>query len=192
ALMTLEPPQWKFTSGNKTMISLFNIESEEELKKLGPGDLSPEYQPDGTLSSQKAEKTIKKAMKTGSHLFEWIHKTVDGKQFPATVLLSYTEIEKGKPFLQATVRDITEKKKMESLQERLQSAVTHAGELFEITDSDGGVLFVNPAFEKITGYPKEEVLGKHARILKSGEQLAEHYMVISPFIQNREKVLLSK
>ncbi|MDP7180431.1 MAG: hypothetical protein QF824_04130 [Candidatus Woesearchaeota archaeon] len=51
-------------------------------------------------------------MKRGSNLFEWTHKKLNGKDFPATVLLSRIEL-KGKKFLQATVRGITEKKKVE-------------------------------------------------------------------------------
>jgi diguanylate cyclase (GGDEF)-like protein/PAS domain S-box-containing protein len=44
-----------------------------------------------------------------------------------------------------------------------------------ITDKDGAILYANPAFERVTGYSGEEVLGKTPRILKSGEHPPEVY-----------------
>jgi signal transduction histidine kinase len=74
--------------------------------------LSPKYQPDGTVSSIKAQEMMKIAMEKGSHFFEWMYKRMDNTEFPATVLLTSTEI-KDEKVLQATVRDITESKKAE-------------------------------------------------------------------------------
>ena len=112
AIMILEPPSWKFTSGNPATVELFGCKDEKEFTSLTPGNLSPECQPDGTASSVKAGEMIKTAMEKGSHFFEWTHKRMDETAFPATVLLTRTEI-KGKKVLQATVRDITESKKAE-------------------------------------------------------------------------------
>jgi PAS domain S-box-containing protein len=39
-----------------------------------------------------------------------------------------------------------------------------------IADTDGSIQYVNPAFEQMTGYPRDEVLGKNPRLLKSGKQ----------------------
>jgi len=44
-----------------------------------------------------------------------------------------------------------------------------------VTDRQGFIEYVNPAFEKTTGYSKEEVLGKNPRILHSGKQPLEYY-----------------
>jgi PAS domain S-box-containing protein len=53
---------------------------------------------------------------------------------------------------------------------RLAMAVEQAGEAIVIADTDGSIRYVNPAFERITGYRREEALGKNPRILKSGRQ----------------------
>ncbi|MFH1320769.1 MAG: PAS domain S-box protein [Bacteroidota bacterium] len=112
AIMMLAPPTWKFTAGNPSTVSMFNAKEEFEFISKGPWDVSPEYQPDGQLSSDKAKQMIDKAMKQGSNFFEWTHKRIDGEEFPTTVLLTKIKLE-SKELLQATVRDITERKKAE-------------------------------------------------------------------------------
>jgi hypothetical protein len=110
--MTLEPPTWNFTTGNPATIELFKAKNEEEFTSKGPGNLSPERQPDGRASAEKAKEMIETAMRDGSCFFEWTHKRMTGEDFSATVLLSRVALG-GKVFLQATVRDITMQKKLE-------------------------------------------------------------------------------
>ncbi|MDH4183066.1 MAG: PAS domain S-box protein [Nitrospinota bacterium] len=51
---------------------------------------------------------------------------------------------------------------------RLEKAIEQAGEVVVITDLEGSIQYVNPAFERNTGYARNEVIGKNPRILKSG------------------------
>lgn len=118
AVMTLEPPFWMFTSGNRAAIEMFRTRSEEHFTNLGPSDVSPERQPDGRASAEKAQEMIEKAVREGSCSFEWTHRRITGETFPAKVLLSRTEAD-GKSFLQATVRDITERKQADAEREQL-------------------------------------------------------------------------
>jgi signal transduction histidine kinase/CheY-like chemotaxis protein/HPt (histidine-containing phosphotransfer) domain-containing protein len=71
-------------------------------------------------------------MREGSHYFEWTHKRLGGKEFPATVLLARIEIG-GHVFLQATVRDITESKNAEralrAMNRQLEEATAHANDM---------------------------------------------------------------
>lgn len=62
-------------------------------------------------------------------------------------------------------------------QEALQykEAITHAGAAVFITDPDGTIQYVNPAFERLTGYSAAEAVGETPRILTSGEMSDEHY-----------------
>ncbi|MFZ7128612.1 MAG: PAS domain S-box protein [Desulfobacterales bacterium] len=66
--------------------------------------------------------------------------------------------------------DVTERKQVEEERERLLAAIEQAGEMFVITDPEGRIQYVNPAFEKATGYRSTEVVGMTPRILKSGKQ----------------------
>jgi PAS domain S-box-containing protein len=75
----------------------------------------------------------------------------------------------GEHFYLSAERDITERKKDEQARILLQSAITQAAEAIVITDPKGAIQYVNPAFEKITGYPQKEVIGNNPRVLKSDE-----------------------
>lgn len=59
--------------------------------------------------------------------------------------------------------------------ELFRHIVEQTGHGVYITDRDGTIRYVNPKFEDITGYTKDEALGKNPRILKSGEQPQEYY-----------------
>ncbi|MHC4437222.1 MAG: PAS domain-containing protein [Planctomycetota bacterium] len=109
AIMLVTPDEG-FLSGNPAAVELFGCRSEEEFTACTPVDFSPEHQPDGVPSTVKARQMMAIAMEEGSHLFEWTHKRLDGSEFYATVLLNKMELE-GKKLLQATVRDITERKR---------------------------------------------------------------------------------
>jgi PAS domain S-box-containing protein len=60
----------------------------------------------------------------------------------------------------------------------LYSAVQQSADMVVITDRLGTIEYVNPAFETVTGYSPEEVIGQTPRILKSGEQGAEVYRTL--------------
>ena len=113
AIMTLEPPAWKFTSGNPACVEMFRTGDEKRFVSTGPWELSPEFQPDGRPSSEAALAMIETAMRLGSHFFEWRHRRFGGEEFPASVLLTRVELE-GCTFLQATVRELTERKRAEA------------------------------------------------------------------------------
>ena len=58
---------------------------------------------------------------------------------------------------------------------KLSRAVEQSPDTVLITDCQGAIEYVNPAFEKLTGYKKDEACGRTPRILKSGEQGPEVY-----------------
>jgi PAS domain S-box-containing protein len=66
--------------------------------------------------------------------------------------------------------NITERKQAEKDRTRLATAIEQAAEMVIITDLDGAIAYVNPAFERVTGYSRSEVIGRNPRILKSGHQ----------------------
>jgi len=71
--------------------------------------------------------------------------------------------------VEGIIRDVTERKKSEEAHMRLATAVEQATELILITDTDGTIQYVNPSYERVTGYTREELIGKNSRMLKSGK-----------------------
>jgi PAS domain S-box-containing protein len=72
--------------------------------------------------------------------------------------------------IQCNIRDITARKRADAERKRLMAAIEQSGELIVMTDAEGQIEFVNPAFERTTGYSRKDTEGKTPRILKSGEQ----------------------
>lgn len=81
----------------------------------------------------------------------------------------------GEPAGIATAFDITERKRTEHELQKLSRVVRQTADIVFITDRNGLIEYVNPAFEKTTGYRHEEVIGKTPRIFKSGEHPASFY-----------------
>ena len=71
--------------------------------------------------------------------------------------------------------DLTRQSEADSEREQITAAVEQVAESVVITDLDGRIRYVNPAFERVTGYRRDEVLGKNPRILKSGVHQAAFY-----------------
>lgn len=72
--------------------------------------------------------------------------------------------------IQCNIRDITAHKRAKAERTRLMAAIEQVGEGIFVTDAQGTIQFVNPAFKRMTGYSGEEAVGQNLRILKSGEQ----------------------
>lgn len=157
AMMTLEPPSWKFTSANTAMVRMFGAKSVSELLRHSPWELSPDRQPDGCGSREKAQRMIRKAFRKGSHFFEWTHRRLCGQAFPAEVLLTRGE-EEGRTFLQATVRDISERKYAEKALRLTSFSVNHASDPVFWIDRNARFLYVNDAACRSSGYMREELL----------------------------------
>ena len=90
----------------------------------------------------------------------------------------YVEVSsRGLPggLFQSSLRDITERKEAQKAMEMLSTAVEQAGDIVFITDPGGEITYVNPAFERITGYTAKEAIGQTPRILKSGQKEINFY-----------------
>jgi PAS domain S-box-containing protein len=77
--------------------------------------------------------------------------------------------------LDGIATDITERNRFEAANRRLAAAVQATQDAVIITDLEGTIEDVNPAFVDLTGYVREEAIGQTPRILKSGEHDAAYY-----------------
>lgn len=164
SLMVLRPPSWRFTDVNASALRMFDVASREGFFALGPWDISPETQPDGRPSSEAARERIATTLREGSNFFEWTHKRSSGEEFPVEVLLTRVGKE-GEYSIQATVRDISERKKVEAF-------AKEASQRFEAVFNtspvgigiallaDGAFVNANEALQKMLGYSRQEMLGR--------------------------------
>jgi len=158
ALMTITSPSWKYTEANKAALQLFGVASIEEFTALGPWDVSPQQQPDGRSSAEKAQEMIAIAIQEGSNAFEWEHQRLDGKAFTSDVLLTRLELD-GQILVQATVRDISERKQNEEKLKLFRTLLDRSSDAIEILEPfTMRFLDVNETECKTLGYTKEEIL----------------------------------
>ncbi len=103
----------KFVDCNKATLKMLKYNKKEDLLNTHPSELSPEIQPDGRLSYEKANEMIKIALAEGAHKFEWIHRKATGNDFPVNVWLTAIKIRK-RIIIHTVWRDLTEQKKTET------------------------------------------------------------------------------
>jgi len=92
---------------NGSSLTIFGVDSFEELIGKHPADLSPPFQSDGEVSRTKAKRLLNKAFSGKKMKFQWDHLRKDGTLFHADVILARVLIGK-LPVLQATIRDVTD------------------------------------------------------------------------------------
>jgi PAS domain S-box-containing protein len=95
----------------------------------------------------------------------------DGTQMDAE--LSVRRLSDGR--YQAIVRDLSARRIAEAERARMLSAIEQTAESVIVTDPGGTIVYVNPAFERVTGFPRDEALGANPRLLGSGLQPPELY-----------------
>ncbi len=164
----------RFIDCNAAARTMLRMAPEDSISDIPPAAISPEIQPDGQRSDEKAAELIAIAFAAGNHLFEWEHVRADGERFMAEVMLTQIH-HRDRRLLHVVWRDISQRKRAEARVNLLATAFRHSGEAIVITDSEANILEVNKAFTRYTGYAPEEVIGRNPRILSAGRTERETY-----------------
>ncbi len=98
----------------------------------------------------------------------------DGSIFPIELAISQVTV-KGRRLLIHIVRDVTERNQADQKLRLAASVFENATEGIVVTDMDGTIQSVNPAYMTITQYRAQELLGQNPRLLQSGKQDEEFY-----------------
>ena len=97
----------------------------------------------------------------------------DGKPFDVRIQsLAIRENDRAVTNIRTAISDITEHKQVEQalrLRERAMAAAANGIMLTDCARADNPIIYCNPAFEKITGYARDEVLGRNARFLEGDD-----------------------
>ena len=100
----------------------------------------------------------------------------DGTAFWNSVVVAPVRDDQGEmTHYVAFQRDVTDRKESERERALFRKAVERAGHGVVITDRDGIINYVNPAYERDTGYPHKDVVGRNPRIVKSGKHDRSFY-----------------
>ncbi len=111
---------------------------------------------------------MKRIGEKGSEFFQTRHRCKDGHLIDLE--LTVTHLDTGDGHFICFFRDLSGRKEFEPERDRLSMAVDQVGDIIVVTDVQGTIQFVNPAFERITGYSRTEAIGQNPRLLKSGVQ----------------------
>jgi PAS domain S-box-containing protein len=161
-----------FIDGNQKAEEMFGV-TREQLKGKTPYNFSPETQPDGRPSKEKALEKIHLALAGEPQVFEWKHRNADGKLFDTEISLDLIKID-GQPMLVAILRDISASKKAEeerqeldqmfrSIVENSHSSIFTIDEQFKITyANDMTTILLDLPNDKIVGHDFREFLDEES------------------------------
>lgn len=157
-----------FVEANPRVCDMLGYD-REALQALDPLGISPACQPDGRPSQLGIMADAARALGGGTLVFEWTFRHRDGEELPTQVTLVRMPAE-GRRLIRATLIDVSERRRREAEMCMLSSALEQTDELVMITDNRGRIEYVNQAFEKVTGFSRDEVRMRSPNIVKSGLQ----------------------
>jgi len=169
----------KFIDCNERAVEILGYDNKSDLMKT-PSELSPEYQPDGQLSTYKSEQMNKKCIEDGSNQFEWIHKKKDGSNFWVDVLLTRLNY-KEKNIIHVTWRDISKTKSLELLRDkqakRLNTTIELAMDASIQMNAKSNIIGWNKQAEEIFGWSKQRAIGQKLHKLIIPKKYREAHLV---------------
>lgn len=160
--ITLLGADGKFVDCNDKALEFFGIKTKNEFLQYTPDKLSPEFQDDGTPSSEAALQNIHKAFENGRSTFEWLHKKLDsGELYYCNVVLAPFQY-KDSNLIYAIVRDISETKELQEqvfkernkYQELLKLS---PNPIFVMNTNDGSLIESSQQVRNYLGYDKDEI-----------------------------------
>jgi PAS domain S-box-containing protein len=157
-------------SWNKGAERVYDYSASEAIGR----PISSILMPDDLAAVDSILERVRRGERIGS--LELTHPKKNGAPIDLSVDFSPLRNDGGK-IVGATVivRDISKQKRTQEWLNNLSDAVENTSDIVLITDRQGVIEYVNPAFQAITGYSEKEALGQTPRLLKSGQHPSAFY-----------------
>ncbi len=166
--MGLMTPEGILLEANKTALEFSEVDESSVIGR--PFWKAPWFRHSPELQ-EKMQAAVKTAAKGKLVRFEATHCGADGDVRHIDFSLKPVMDEAGKIVLLIPEgRDISERKQAEEEQARLVTAIEQSAEAVVITDTNFVIRYANPALERMGGYGRSEIIGRHIRILGSHSQ----------------------
>ncbi len=179
-----------FSDCNQKTLAMFGAERAEIINR-SPWDFSPDIQPDGRPSKEKAMGKINAVLEGRPQFFEWQHQKIDGIVFAAEVSLNRVDLAAG-PHIMAIVRDISRRKQVETSlresEERFRNLAEMLPEAIFETDRELKLTYVNRKAFELFGYKEASMaLGLYVLDLIAPEDQGNARENIARRIQGERK-----
>src|SRR3569623_3523260 len=136
---------------------MMHAADKSQLLSVHPSSISPEYQPDGRRSDEKAREMLEIALRKENHRFEWLHRRSDGSEFHVEVIL--TKIHLGEhEVIHGIWRDINDRKRAEEALKRYEYAMDNAPDAVYFMTREAGFSYVNKQACGSLGYSRDELM----------------------------------
>ena len=152
-----------FIDCNPATVKMMRCDSKAQFLSLHPASLSPQFQPDGQSSLEKANDLLAIVQQHGRHQFEWVHRRFNGEEFWVEVTLTRIDINE-RHILQATWHEISDRKAVEAAlavsENRFQRLVENANDLIYEIAPNGTFSYLSAQFTIMCGYETSEFLNQ--------------------------------
>ena len=166
-MVVFDPEARCFIDSNQAAAKIFGYSSPAEVVGKTPLDMAAPTQYDGSDSATASERRDQSALVQGIESFEWRHQRPNGEIWDGMVhLMSFTH--RGRHLLQATLEDITQRKKTEEAlresQQLLGSVLENSPAVIYAERKDGTYTYINREWERVCDLTREQVTVKRTTL----------------------------
>jgi PAS domain S-box-containing protein len=162
-IAVVDPQSGYFIDANRAAAKIFGYSSPQEIIGKTPLDMAAPTQYDGSDSADASRRRDRSALQQGIESFEWRHRRPNGEIWDAMVHLMAFSFH-SRRLLQATLEDITERKKTEEAlresRQLLESVLENSPAVIYAKRKNGCYTYINREWEQVCDLRRQEVIGR--------------------------------